>query len=51
MPGDPKDDAIVATALAARANYLVTGDRRHLPAIGSHAGIQILAPRQFIARL
>src|SRR4051812_530417 len=30
VPGDPKDDPIVATAVAAKADYLVTGDRRHL---------------------
>src|SRR3954451_22078369 len=27
VPGDPKDDPIIATAVAAKANYLVTGDR------------------------
>ena len=30
VPLDPKDDKIVATAVAAKADYLVTGDRRHL---------------------
>jgi putative PIN family toxin of toxin-antitoxin system len=27
---DPKDDPIIAAAVAARADYLVTGDRAHL---------------------
>ena len=31
MPLDPKDDAIVATAVKAKADYLVTGDRKAPP--------------------
>jgi putative PIN family toxin of toxin-antitoxin system len=30
VPDDPKDNMVVATAVAAKADYLVTGDRRHL---------------------
>jgi len=51
VPLDPKDDDIVATAVAARADYLVTGDRRHLLALGEHEGIRIVAPREFLERL
>src|SRR4051812_35191970 len=29
VPNDPKDDVIVASAVAAKADYLVAGDRRH----------------------
>jgi uncharacterized protein len=47
VPLDPKDDAIVATALKAKADFLVTGDR-HLLSHGSHESIQIVAPRQFL---
>jgi uncharacterized protein len=47
VPLDPKDDVIVATALQAKADFLVTGDR-HLLSLGSHAGIQIVPPRQFL---
>jgi uncharacterized protein len=45
VPGDPWDDPIVATAVAARADYLVTGDR-HLLALGAYAGIRVLTPRE-----
>ena len=48
VPDDPKDDMVVATAVAAKADYLVTGDRRHLLPIGSYEGIQIVTPRQFL---
>lgn len=48
VPLDPKDDVIVATAVAIRADYLVTGDRRHLLALGGYEGIRIVAPRQFL---
>jgi uncharacterized protein len=36
VPLDPKDDVIVATAVAAGADYLVTGDRRQLLALGQY---------------
>ncbi len=48
VPLDPKDDMIVATAVAARADYLVTGDRRHLIVLGHYEGIRILSPRAFL---
>lgn len=47
VPLDPKDDVIVATAVAAKADHLVTGDR-HLLALGAHAGIRIVTPREFL---
>ena len=45
---DPKDDPIVAAAVAAKADYLVTGDRAHLLPIGEYQGIRIISPRQFL---
>ena len=47
VPLDPKDDVIVATAVKAKANLIVTGDR-HLLALGAHECIQIVTPRQFV---
>src|SRR4051812_32426847 len=41
VPNDPKDDMIVASAVAAAADYLVTGDRAHLLALGRYRGIRI----------
>ena len=48
VPGDPKDDMIVATAVAAKADYLVTGDRRHLLPLGAYQGVRILSVREFL---
>jgi putative PIN family toxin of toxin-antitoxin system len=48
---DPKDDVIVATAVAAKADYLVTGDRRHLLPLGTYEGIRIVEPRAFLNQL
>ncbi len=47
VPNDPKDDPIIATAVAAKADYLVTGDRAHLLPIGQYEGIRIISPREF----
>lgn len=51
VPLDPKDDMIVATAVAARADYLVTGDRRHLLVLGQYEGVRIVSPRAFLEAL
>jgi uncharacterized protein len=48
VPGDPKDDVIVATAVAAGADYLVTGDRRHLLTLGAYRGVRIVGVREFL---
>ena len=48
VPLDPKDDMIVATAVKAGADYLVTGDRRHLVVLGEYGGSRIVTPRQFL---
>jgi putative PIN family toxin of toxin-antitoxin system len=51
VPNDPKDDPLVATAVAGRADYLVTGDRRHLLVLREYEGVQIISPRDFIELL
>jgi putative PIN family toxin of toxin-antitoxin system len=43
---DVDDDHVIAAAVAARANYIVTGDREHLLPIGMHGDIEIISPRQ-----
>ena len=37
---------VIAAAVAARARYIVTGDRAHLLPIGIHGNIAIISPRQ-----
>ena len=51
VPDDPKDDVIVAPAVAAAAGFLVTGDRKHLLSLGSYRDIRFLGPREFLALL
>ncbi len=44
---DDEDDLLLATAVAANADYLVTGDKYPLR-IGEFRGIRIVSPRQFL---
>ncbi|MEZ5863207.1 MAG: putative toxin-antitoxin system toxin component, PIN family [Geminicoccaceae bacterium] len=50
VPLDPDDNIIIATAVAARADLLVTGDR-HLLDLERHAAIRIIDPRRFLGEL
>jgi uncharacterized protein len=50
VPDDPADDKIIATAAAARADFLVAGDR-HLLAVGHYGATRILTPSQFLGLL
>jgi putative PIN family toxin of toxin-antitoxin system len=47
---DPNDHHVVATAVAAGIEVIVTGDKDLLD-LGRYAGIRILAPRRFIEEL
>lgn len=44
---DPADDAILATAASANAEYLVTGDKPLLT-VGGYGGTAIVSPRAFL---
>jgi putative PIN family toxin of toxin-antitoxin system len=48
---DADDDHVIAAAVAAHAELIVTGDRRHLLPIGSHQGIAILTAQDALAVL
>jgi putative PIN family toxin of toxin-antitoxin system len=45
VPADPDDDHVLACALAATAELIVSGDR-HLLTLGSFEGIPIVKPEQ-----
>ena len=45
---DPADEPFVEVALAGRAEYLVTGNRRHYPSRACH-GIKVISPAEFLA--
>lgn len=47
---DPKDDMVVACAVAAQADYIVSRDRDLLD-LGTYQGIQIVTPEAFIQYL
>jgi putative PIN family toxin of toxin-antitoxin system len=47
---DPDDDAVLATAVAARAKLIVSGDG-HLLTLGQFQGIAILTVRQVLEQL
>jgi predicted nucleic acid-binding protein len=43
---DPDDDHVLACAIAARAELIVSGDRHLLGLGGSHRGIRIVSPAE-----
>ena len=51
VANDADDDHVIATAVTARAELIVTGDRKHLLPIGSHRGIAIVTAREVVDRL
>jgi putative PIN family toxin of toxin-antitoxin system len=46
----PEDDVILATAISAKADYLVTGDTK-LQHVRTYKGMTILSPKQFLVTL
>ena len=48
---DPDDDYLLAMAVAGRADFLVTGDKRHLLGLGVFAGTKMLNVRDFLAMI
>ena len=45
---DPDDEMILECALAAEADYIVTGDKKHLLALREFQGIRIVSPADFL---
>lgn len=46
---DPDDDKFIECAVALKADFVITGDRR-LAAIEDYMGIKIVSPKEFLAR-
>ena len=46
---DPKDNPILATAIAGRADLLVSGDKSDMLALGQVEGIPIVTPREALS--
>ena len=51
VANDADDDHVIAAAVVARAELIVTGDRKHLLPIGSHQGIAIITAREVVDRV
>ena len=45
---DPDDEMILECALAAEADYIVTGDKKHLLPLGEFRGAQIVTAPEFL---
>ena len=48
---DPKDDPILATAIAGKVDLIVSGDKKHMLALGEVEGIPIVTARDALDRL
>jgi predicted nucleic acid-binding protein len=51
VTGDPADDLILACAVQAEVDALVSGDRRHLLPVGKHRGVRVVTPQALLAEL
>ena len=51
VTGDPDDDLILACAVEAGVEVLVSGDRKHLLPLGTHRGVRVLTPQALLAEL
>jgi putative PIN family toxin of toxin-antitoxin system len=47
---DPSDNLVIDCAIAAEADYLVTGDN-HLLRLGRYGNVQIITPQNFVSML
>ena len=48
---DPNDNPILAAAIAGKADLIVSGDKRHMLALGAVEGIPIMTARDALNRL
>ena len=48
---DPKDNPILAAAIAGKADLIVSGDKKHMLALGEVKGIPIVTARDALDRL
>lgn len=51
VAGDPDDDLILACAVQAGVEILVSGDRKHLLPLEIHCGVRVLTPQALLAEL
>ena len=51
VAGDVDDDQVIAAAVAARADLIVSGERQHLLPLGSQQGIDIVDAAEAVRRI
>ena len=51
IEADPDDNRVLECAVEARADFVVSGDTRHLVALGEYDGIAIVSPAELSGRL
>lgn len=51
VPGDADDDQVIAAAVAAHADLVVSGDRKHLLPLGRHEDIPVVEAAEAVRRL
>lgn len=51
VANDADDDHVIAAAVAARAELIVTGDKKHLLPIGQHQGTAIVTASEAVQRI
>ena len=51
VTGDPADDEILAAAVEAGADVLVSGDHAHLLPVRAYRGVRIVTPQALLAEL
>lgn len=51
MSPDPDDNHLIAAALAGRAHYLVSGDKRDLLTLGKVGAVRLVTVSEFVKRL
>ena len=48
VSSDPDDDKLFSCAVEAHADYIVSGDEKHVLPVGTYEGIQAISPRDFV---
>ena len=51
LSADPSDNPILATAIAGKADLLVSGDKKHLLSLGVVEGIPVVTAREALSRV
>jgi len=48
---DPDDEMVLECAVAAEADFIISGDKQHLLPLGEYRDVKIVSPGEFLRRL